>query len=230
VTTPVVQLRDLSFSWPRAPAPVLRIEALDIAPGEMLFIEGPSGSGKTTLLSLLGAVLTPGKGTLKLMANDLAGLSNAARDRLRADHIGFIFQMFNLIPYLSTIDNVLLPCHFSVRRREQARRTTRGLAAEAGRLIRRLGLDEAVAGRPVTALSVGQQQRVAAARALIGAPELVVADEPTSALDADARADFLALLFEQCERARSTLVFVSHDRSLAASFDRRVSLPDINHA
>jgi len=230
VTTPVVQLRDLSFSWPRAPAPVLRIEALDIAPGEMLFIEGPSGSGKTTLLSLLGAVLTPGKGTLKLMANDLAGLSNAARDRLRADHIGFIFQMFNLIPYLSTIDNVLLPCHFSARRREQARRTTRGLAAEAGRLIRRLGLDEAVAGRPVTALSVGQQQRVAAARALIGAPELVVADEPTSALDADARADFLTLLFEQCERARSTLVFVSHDRSLAASFDRRVSLPDINHA
>jgi len=228
--SPVVELRDLTFTWPGAAAPALCIDALDIGAGEKLFIEGPSGSGKTTLLSLLGAVLTPGAGTLRLLARDLAGLSQAARDRLRADHIGFIFQMFNLIPYLSMIDNVLLPCHFSSRRRGRVLARASGPAEEALRLTGRLGLGEADTRRPVTALSVGQQQRVAAARALIGAPEMVVADEPTSALDADAREDFLALLFEQCQQAGATLVFVSHDRSLGRLFDRRLYLPDINRA
>lgn len=228
--SPVVELRNLSYTWPGASSPVLSIDELDIAPGEKVFIEGPSGSGKTTLLSLLGAVLAPGQGTLRLMASDVAALSQAARDRFRADHVGFIFQMFNLIPYLSMIDNVLLPCHFSVRRRDKALGEAEDLAAEAGRLLRRLGLDEADTTRAVTGLSVGQQQRVAAARALIGAPAMVVADEPTSSLDFDAREDFLALLFEQCEQAGSTLVFVSHDRSLGPLFDRRVSLPAINRA
>lgn len=229
MTAPVVQVRDLSFSWKAAAAPVLMIHELDIDRGEKIFIEGPSGSGKTTLLSLLGAVVTPDSGSVSVMAQNIAGLSDAARDRLRADHIGFIFQLFNLIPYLSTVENVLLPCHFSARRREQAG-WEQSLPDEAARLLARLALSGEESARAVTELSVGQQQRVAAARALIGAPEIIIADEPTSSLDMDARGDFIELLFEECDRAGSTLVFVSHDSSLAPLFDRRVALRDINRA
>lgn len=229
MTAPVAQIRDLSFSWKAAAAPVLMIHELDVYRGEKIFIEGPSGSGKTTLLSLLGAVVTPDSGSVSVMAQNIAGLSDSARDRFRADHIGFIFQMFNLIPYLSTVENVLLSCHFSARRREQAGRE-QSLADEAARLLARLALSGEESARTVTELSVGQQQRVAAARALIGAPEMIIADEPTSSLDMDARGDFIELLFEECDRAGSTLVFVSHDRSLAPLFDRRVPLRDINRA
>lgn len=227
---PVVRIRDLSFAWNPKTPPVLLIDGLDIDPGEKLFIEGPSGSGKTTLLSILGAVVVPGAGSVSIMEQDITGMSGAARDRFRADHIGFIFQMFNLIPYLSTVDNVLLACHFSARRRERVSRRDHPPAQEATRLLSRLGLSGVESTRPATALSVGQQQRVAAARALIGSPEIVIADEPTSSLDADARRDFLALLFEECDSAGSTLVFVSHDRSLGPLFDRRVPLRDINRA
>lgn len=135
MAAPVVRIRDLSFAWSEAAPPVLRIPRLEIEPGEKLFIEGPSGSGKTTLLSLLGAVVKAGAGSLSVMERNIAGLSNAARDRFRADHIGFIFQMFNLIPYLSTVENVLLPCHFSARRREQASRRDQALTDEAARLL-----------------------------------------------------------------------------------------------
>lgn len=225
-----VAIRDLSYAWSETSPPVLRIDQLDIERGKRVFIEGPSGSGKTTLLSLLGAVVIPGSGSITVMDQAPAALSPAARDRFRADFIGFIFQMFNLIPYLSMLENTLLPCYFSSRRRGRAAPDDRPLEEEAERLLSRLGLGGSDSHRPVTGLSVGQQQRVAAARALIGAPEIVIADEPTSSLDADARTGFLELLFEECQRAAATLIFVSHDRSLGTLFDRRVSLPDINRA
>lgn len=225
---PLVAIRNLSFAWTPSAAPVLSIGEFEVDAGEKVFIEGPSGSGKTTLLSVLGAVVTAGSGAVHIMNRDLATLSHAGRDRFRADHVGFIFQMFNLIPYLSTVDNVLLPCRFSAKRRQAACRDNGTLPEEAERLLARLGLTGDEASRPATMLSVGQQQRVAAARALIGAPELVIADEPTSSLDADARRDFITLLFEQCDRAGSTLVFVSHDHALGNLFDRRVALAGIN--
>ncbi len=224
----LVELRDVSFGW-RTGQPLLQIPAFDVAAGERVFISGPSGSGKSTLLGLIGGVLTPTSGTVRVLGESLGALSAARRDALRVDRIGFIFQMFNLLPYLSVRDNVALPCRFSARRRERATAGGLELRLEAERLLGRLGLaDAGLLDRRVTELSIGQQQRVAAARALIGKPELLIADEPTSALDADARASFLELLMTECRTAGSAIVFVSHDRSLAARFDRQVDLLALN--
>ena len=224
----LVELRDLSFGW-RTGQPLLARAAFDVAAGERVFISGPSGSGKSTLLGLIGGVLTPTSGTVRVLGESLGSLSAARRDALRVDRIGFIFQMFNLLPYLSVRDNVALPCRFSARRRERATAGGLELRLEAERLLGRLGLDDAgLLDRRVTELSIGQQQRVAAARALIGKPELLIADEPTSSLDADARASFLELLMTECRTAGSAIVFVSHDRSLAARFDRQVNLLALN--
>jgi len=224
----LVELRDLSFGW-RTGQPLLQIAAFDVAAGERVFISGPSGSGKSTLLGLIGGVLTPTSGAVRVLGESLGALSAARRDALRVDRIGFIFQMFNLLPYLSVRDNVALPCRFSARRRERAAAGGLELRDEADRLLGRLGLaDAGLLDRRVTELSIGQQQRVAAARALIGKPELLIADEPTSSLDADARASFLELLMTECRTAGSAIVFVSHDRSLAARFDRQVDLLALN--
>jgi putative ABC transport system ATP-binding protein len=223
MTDEVVALRDVSFSWGHT-APALAAVTLSLKRGERLFIRGPSGSGKTTLISLIGGLLTPQTGSVRVLGHDLTRMRAASRDRFRADHIGFIFQLFNLVPYLSVIDNVTLPCRFSARRRNKATQTC-SLDEQARDLLSRLKLPETLFSRHnVNALSVGQQQRVAAARALIGTPELVIADEPTSALDYDARDAFLELLFAACRAADATLLFVSHDPTLARHFDRVVQL------
>ena len=228
---PVVELSNVRFSWAAASPVVVDIESLRIANAERIFLRGPSGSGKTTLLSLLAGVVAPREGTVRVLGQDLGKLGSAARDRFRADHIGFIFQMFNLIPYLSVVENVCLACGFSERRRLRATRAGASVETEAVRLLGHLDMaDAAVLRRPVTNLSVGQQQRVAAARALIGAPELVIADEPTSSLDADLRSAFLDLLFRECAQERTTLIFVSHDASLAPRFDREIAFSAINRA
>lgn len=227
----VVELSGVRFSWPGAPGFVIDIRSLGVARGERVFLRGPSGSGKSTLLSLLAGVITPMEGTIRVLGQNIGALGGAARDRFRADHIGFIFQMFNLIPYLSVVENVCLPCGFSQRRKESAERDGGTVEAEAVRLLEHLDMgDTAGLRRPVTELSVGQQQRVAAARALIGAPELVIADEPTSSLDADRRAAFLDLLFRECAREQAALIFVSHDASLAPLFDRAIQFAEINRA
>ena len=223
---PAVELTDVRFAY-RGGRDVLDIPSLAIARGERTFLHGPSGSGKTTLLGLLAGVLVPRTGSVRVLGTELATLSGGARDRFRAEHLGYVFQMFNLIPYLSVRDNITLPCRLSAARR--ARLDGADPAAEAAHLAERLGIAAAL-DEPVTALSVGQQQRVAVARALIGAPELVVCDEPTSALDADRRDRFLELLFARCEEAGSALVFVSHDLSLAPRFARTVELRDLNRA
>jgi putative ABC transport system ATP-binding protein len=228
--SPAIHLRDLRFSWTGG-ATLLDIAELRVQRGERLFLQGPSGSGKSTLLGLVGGVLLPQAGSVSVLGTDITALTGRARDRFRADHVGFIFQQFNLLPFLDVIDNVLLPCRFSQRRAERARAAAASQVAEAHLLLLALGLDPAmVRGRSVRALSVGQQQRVAAARALIGAPEILIVDEPTSALDEDARAAFLGLLIAQCYRYRSTLVFVSHDTNLASLFDRKIQIGDISCA
>ena len=228
---PVIAIRDLAFRWRADRPPVLTLDRLEIRPGERVFIEGPSGSGKTTLLGLLAGVLQVSGGTLDVLGRPLHRLGAVERDRFRADHVGYVFQLFNLIPYLSMVENVALPCRFSRRRRTRALARGNDLAAEAGRLLDHLGLsDPALRTRPVTELSVGQQQRVAAARALMGAPELLIADEPTSALDADRREAFIQLLFRECQAAGLTLIFVSHDASLEGLFDRTLRLAEINGA
>ena len=227
----VVELSNVRFSWAAASPIVVDIANLRVANAERIFLRGPSGSGKSTLLSLLAGVVAPREGTVRVLGQDIGRLGSAGRDRFRADHIGFIFQMFNLIPDLSVVENVCLPSGFSERRRSRATRAGASVEAEAVRLLEHLDMADArVLNRPVTELSVGQQQRVAAARALIGAPELVIADEPTSSLDADRRSAFLGLLFRECARERATLIFVSHDASLAPQFDREISFAGINRA
>jgi putative ABC transport system ATP-binding protein len=220
----MIAVSGLRFSY-RPGTPVVDIESLSVARGERLFLFGPSGSGKTTLLGLLAGVLTPDAGRIEIDGVDLATLSARARDRFRGDRIGFLFQLFNLIPWLSVSENITLPCRLSAGRRQRLGAESADDAAR--RLARGLEIEELL-GRPVTELSVGQQQRVAAARALIGRPPLVIADEPTSALDSDLREQFIRLLFAQAREAGSTVVFVSHDRQLAGMFDRSVSLPDLN--
>ena len=225
----VIDVKDLEFRWqPDAPA-VLSIDAFQVTAGECLFIKGPSGSGKSTLLSLLSGVTTAATGTVRVMDQELERLGSVQRDHFRADHIGYIFQMFNLIPYLSVVDNVMLPCRFSARRRANALARGKGLEGEAKRLLQHLDMDHPdLHRRAVTTLSVGQQQRVAAARALMGSPELLIADEPTSSLDADRRESFIRLLFDECRDEGATLIFVSHDASLEHLFDRTIDLAQIN--
>ncbi|PHR27658.1 MAG: methionine ABC transporter ATP-binding protein [Desulfotalea sp.] len=226
---PVIDITGLSFTWPKGLDPVLEIEQFRVDRGELLFVIGPSGCGKSTLLGLLTGILLPQQGVVEVLQHKISCLSEVARDRFRADSIGYIFQMFNLIPYLSVIENVILPCQFSALRRERVLQQASSLKEEALRLLGHLNLnDSRLLAKPVSELSVGQQQRVAAARALIGGPELIIADEPTSSLDTDHREAFLRLLFEECRSSGATLVFVSHDRSLAPFFDRVVDLNVIN--
>jgi putative ABC transport system ATP-binding protein len=227
--SPVLSAESLRFAWPGAAAPCIDIERLDVHAGEAVFLHGPSGCGKSTLLSLLAGVLVADAGRVTLLGQDWAALSGAARDRYRVAHVGYIFQQFNLLPYLSVLDNVLLPCRFSAPRMERASRDG-GARRQAGLLLDRMGLDTGLWRRQAMQLSVGQQQRVAAARALIGQPELVIADEPTSALDEDRREAFLDVLLSACAASRSALVFVSHDQRIAARFSRHVLLPAINRA
>ncbi len=198
--------------------------------GDRIFLYGPSGSGKSTLLGLLGGVLSAQSGSINILGNDFTRLSQTQKDRVRADHIGFIFQQFNLIPYLSVIENVLLPCRFSKLRLSKVLTKSNHLRTEAERLLSQLDLNPSLWHQPVTQLSVGQQQRVAAVRALIGKPEIIIADEPTSALDADRQASFLALLLRECADANAMLLFVSHDRRLASAFNREIDLTSINRA
>ena len=223
-----IDISGLTFAWPGSD-PILKIGCLQINRGKRIFIEGPSGSGKSTLLSLIAGVITPQEGEIRVDGTHINALSSAERDRFRADHIGFIYQMFNLIPYLSVVENVTLPCRFSQRRRDRSAGRSSVSEGEAMRLLKILGMDDATdIHKPATDLSVGQQQRVAAARALIGGPEIIIADEPTSSLDMDHREAFIQLLFKECDREMTTLVFVSHDRSLEKLFDRTIRLNDIN--
>jgi putative ABC transport system ATP-binding protein len=224
-----IEVRELRFRWPGAPGDCLAIPALDVARGESVFILGASGSGKSTLLSLLAGVLVPAAGEVRVLGQSLPALSQAGRDRWRADHIGYVFQQFNLLPYLSVLRNVLLPCRLSARRAARAQ-AAGGADAGARALLQALGIGSALWDRPAATLSVGQQQRVAAARALIGQPELVIADEPTSALDAPRRDEFMRLLLDACARSGSTLLFVSHDERLGHRFHTGIDLGSLNAA
>lgn len=226
--TPVARLRNVTFRYPRAGVDTIAIDELTVAASETLFVSGPSGCGKSTLLSLLAGVLVADRGEVRLLDVDWRSLPAGKRDRRRADLIGYVFQQFNLLPYLTALDNVLLPCRVSSHRARRAGGSA--IRENAMNLLARFGLSSDVCRRRADSLSVGQQQRVAAARALIGSPALVIADEPTSALDEDAREAFMDHLLTVCVSAGSALVFVSHDRRLAARFARELSLPELNRA
>ncbi|MEP4051560.1 MAG: ABC transporter ATP-binding protein [Litorimonas sp.] len=226
-TDTVLEIRDVKFGYDRF-EDLIQIETLSIARGESVFLRGPSGSGKSTLLGLIGGVLHPRAGNISICGINLTTLSPGRRDKMRADHLGIIFQQLNLLPYLNITQNVTLPCRFSSKRTNRAKSETGSVADTAKNLIKNLGLDETFAERKVGNLSIGQQQRVAVARALIGGPDLIIADEPTSALDSDNRDRFIELLDTQRKRFDCSLLFVSHDLSLAKHFDRSIDLTTLN--
>jgi putative ABC transport system ATP-binding protein len=223
--SPAVELDRVRFRYEGGPD-ILQIPSLVIARHERIFLYGPSGSGKTTLLGLLAGVLRATEGSVRVLGHNLTALSARQRDVFRGAHIGYIFQLFNLITYLNVEENILLPCR--LHRERRTRLVGQSLQAAALAVVTRLGIAPLLHQR-VTNLSVGEQQRVAAARALVGTPEVILADEPTSSLDYDHRQRFLELLFECGEEAGSTLIFVSHDRTLMPLFHRAVSLQEINH-
>ena len=226
-TNPVLQVSDLQFGYTPGQT-LIDIGHFKIDRGESVFLRGPSGCGKSTLLGLIGGVLTPDSGSIAICGQTLSKLSSGKRDQIRADHLGIIFQQFNLLPYLSVLQNCTLPCRFSNSRKSRAIERDGSVKAAAENLVRGLGLTDEHLGRPVGELSVGQQQRVAVARALIGGPDIIIADEPTSALDHDNRDRFIELLNQQREAFGSALLFVSHDSTIAAHFDRSESLADLN--
>lgn len=218
-----LEVKNLSFCWD-SQQPPLAFPDLSLPRGEHLFLHGPSGTGKSTFLSLLAGMLPPATGTIRLLGTDIHQLGAGKRDRFRADHIGVIFQQFNLVPYLTTLANVTLPCRLS-QRRKAATGETPTLAAHE--LLTALAIPESHWQRKVTRLSIGQQQRIAAARALIGAPEIILADEPTSALDSDNRDRFIDLLLTMAEERNTSVLFVSHDRSLARHFHHQLELGQV---
>lgn len=221
MTDPALNLKDVRFRWPGRASFGLVVPEFRMAAGESVLLLGESGSGKSTLLSLICGIVSADHGRVEVGGTDLTRLRAGARDRFRAEQIGVIFQQFNLLPYASVSDNILLPLRFAPERRK------RSGPGDAVALCAALGLAEGVLAGRAGQLSVGQQQRVAVARALIGQPPLIVADEPTSALDAATQDAFLGVLFDQIGASGSSLLMVSHDARLGARFDRVVYLPDI---
>jgi putative ABC transport system ATP-binding protein len=223
----LAHLENVHFSWRGRNPFSISIADFTMRRGERLLLVGPSGSGKSTFLSLLCGIVVPSRGTVRVLDTELPRLSSSRRDRFRAAHMGIVFQMFNLLPYGSIRDNVVLPLTFSPARRARCIEAG-GIDAEYERLVERLGLDaKTLARRSAAELSVGQQQRVAVARALIGGPELMIADEPTSSLDRDSQASFLDLLFAELGASGAGLLMVSHDQSFAHRFDRVVQFSGI---
>ena len=214
-----LRLQQLQHRW-SAQSHGLRVDHLELAQAQNLFIQGPSGCGKTTLLSVLAGVLSVQSGRCEVLGQDLASLSPRQRDHWRGAHVGVIFQQFNLIPYLDVWANVMLPTRLFASREQAARRHWGSAAAQAGHVLAALGLHSDHWHQAVHTLSVGQQQRVAAARALMGHPPLIIADEPTSALDEDNKDEFIRLLMDQARAQGASVVLVSHDARLASHFDQ----------
>jgi putative ABC transport system ATP-binding protein len=218
-----LEITDVAYRWPGRAGFSLAVPDLSVARGEAVLLLGESGSGKSTLLSLICGTIQPDQGRVEIAGTDITTLSGGARDKFRAEQIGVIFQQFNLLPFGSVMDNILLPLRFAPARRKRVHDP----AAEAARLCSALGLPTDVTHAKATTLSVGQQQRVAVARALIGQPPLIIADEPTSALDAKSQTAFLDLLFAQMTAQNTSLLMVSHDPRLGERFDRVIHMDDI---
>lgn len=222
-TDALIDLDEVRFRWPGRASFTISVPQLLVQRGESVLLLGDSGSGKSTLLSLICGTVLADHGTVRVAGTDLKTLSSGVRDRVRAEQIGVVFQQFNLLPFGTVRDNILLPLRFAPERRKRSTNAT----AEAVALCAALGLPNGVLQARASELSVGQQQRVAVARALIGQPPILIADEPTSALDETSQAAFLDLMFAQVRAQGATLLMVSHDPRMAGRFDRTVAMSDI---
>lgn len=220
----VIDIERLKYQYNASPtSQVIDLPKWSVEQGEKIFLLGPSGSGKTTLLNLICGTLSPTDGQVSLLNSPFSKLSGRKRDKFRAQHIGVVFQRFNLIPYLSVEENIQLASYFGGRNKGD-------IAEKIANMLAQLNMPSDIAHKKAGELSVGQQQRVAIARALINQPELLIVDEPTSSLDAQTRDAFMHLLLDAAKQNDLTMLFVSHDLSLGAHFNKQVNINDINQA
>jgi putative ABC transport system ATP-binding protein len=220
-----LELRQIEFAWPNQTKPLFVIPELSLQQGQTLFIGGPSGSGKSSLLSLIAGIQLPRKGSCQVLGTSLKQLSSSERDRFRGEHLGLIFQQFNLLPFLTVEENIELPSKLFASRLQKSTQLFGSVKMHIDTLCTALHLQPSLRRRQARLLSVGEQQRVAAARALLGCPALIVADEPTSALDEDNKLDFLNLLLSTASAQNTSVVTVSHDMRIASNFDHVFQMP-----
>lgn len=223
MTKPLISLKNVAFRYPGADHDALQIDDWQIPVGQSTFIQGKSGAGKSTLLNLLAGVYKAQSGKIEVLGQDFDELSSAKLDKFRADHIGVVFQQMNLVPYLTVLENIQLAGHFASNNKQANQ-------SEVEALLQSLHLSVNLISRNAMDLSLGQQQRVAIARALINKPEIIIADEPTSALDFDARDAFIDEMLATAKQHGCSILFVSHDLSLAPKFDHVVKLETLNKA
>ena len=219
----IVKIESLRFQWSKNSNFKIFVPKLEVGRGKKVLFLGESGSGKTTLLSLICGFLEPLSGSISINDKIISDLTSTNKDAYRSDNIGIIFQQFNLLPYANVIDNIILPLYFSKQRSKKVENKIN----VAMSLCNQLRLPESILNQKASNLSVGQQQRVAVARALIGSPSIIVADEPTSSLDTEAQELFLDLMFDQISKNSSTLLMVSHDKSLTNYFDQVIDISEI---
>ena len=219
----IVKIESLRFQWSKNNNFRIFVPKLEVGRGKKVLFLGESGSGKTTLLSLICGFLEPLSGSISINDKIISDLTSTNKDTYRSDNIGIIFQQFNLLPYANVIDNIILPLYFSKQRSKKVENKINA----AMNLCDQLRLPESILNQKASNLSVGQQQRVAVARALIGSPSIIVADEPTSSLDTEAQELFLDLMFDQISKNSSTLLMVSHDKSLTNYFDQVIDINEI---
>ena len=225
MTIAALELRHIEFAWPNQAKSLFVIPELSLQQGQTLFIGGPSGSGKSSLLSLIAGIQLPRHGSCQVLGTSLSQLSASERDKFRGEHLGLIFQQFNLLPFLTVEENIELPSKLFASRFQKSTQLLGSVQNHIDTLCNALHLQPSLRGRQARLLSVGEQQRVAAARALLGCPALIVADEPTSALDEDNKLDFLNLLLSTASAQNTSVVTVSHDMRIASKFDHVFQMP-----
>lgn len=219
----MIQFSNVRFYYAgQTQSPILDIPAWGVASQEQVFLHGPSGSGKSTLLNLISGMLCVSDGNITILGQEMKALSIRQRDQFRANHIGHVFQAFNLIPYLNAIENIQLASYFAASKHKKSNNN------EVTQLLTTLNIASKDWFTPTCQLSMGQQQRVAIARALVNKPKLLIADEPTSSLDQYNRDLFMELLMSMAKNNQMTLIFVSHDLSLSHYFSRIESLEAVN--
>ena len=221
-SAPALLLRNVKKSYRvpgEPPLPVLDVPSFQLAAGEQTVLVGTSGGGKTTLLNVIAGITPCDSGTVEVGGVDITGMPEAVRDRFRAERIGIVFQSFNLLPAFTALENVLLGMAFSGKANRK----------QAVQLLEAVGLSDRLGHTPGR-LSVGQQQRVAVARALANSPRLMLADEPTASVDLANQTKMVTLIREQCEAQNVALLLVTHDPDVAGQFDRVVELETFNRA
>ena len=215
-----IQVDNLCHQYKQQNTPSIFIPTWQVNEGQQIFLHGDSGSGKSTLLNLLSGVLPATSGSIQILGQELTSMSNAQRDAFRAQNIGVVFQTFNLIPYLSVLDNIKLAVYLAKGKQSN-------LVPRVKQLINDLHLDKEIIHHSVNQLSIGQQQRVAIVRALINRPKLLLVDEPTSSLDSSARDAFLNILVKTSQQMETSMVFVSHDKSIEGYFTDSVEIASL---